>query len=91
MDEKLKFDPKTKILKVRSLNDYVFDLNEPLIKYTYINECLKMNKTPDFLILDNPKLENGHHSSDGGSSSPSTPSDVIINAIAGAFFEKRSF
>ena len=90
MDEKLKFDPKTKILKVRSLNDYVFDLNEPLIKYTYINECLKMNKTPDFLILDNPKLENGHHSSDGGSSSPSTPSDVIINAIAGAFFEKRS-
>ena len=49
-----------------------------------------MNKIPDFLILDNPKLENDHHSSDGGSSSPSTPSDVIINAIAGAFFEKRS-
>ena len=90
MDEKLKFDPKTKILKVRSLNDYVFDLNEPLIKYTYINECLKMNKSPDFLILDNPKLENGSHSSKGESSSPAFPSDVIINTIAGAFFEKRN-
>ena len=58
MDDKIKFEPKTKVLKVRSQNDYVFDLNEPLINYTYINECLKMNKSPEYLILDNPLLMN---------------------------------
>ena len=56
MDDQIKFDPKTKILKVRSQNDYVFDLNEPLINYTYINECLKMNLLPEYIILDNPLL-----------------------------------
>ena len=56
MDNKIKFNPKTKILKVRSQNDYVFDLNEPLGNYTYINECLKMNKSPEYLILDNPLI-----------------------------------
>ena len=56
MDDKIKFEPKTKILKVRSQNDYVFDLNEPLINYTYINECLKMNLLPEYIILDNPLL-----------------------------------
>ena len=56
MDDKLKFDPKIKILKVRSQNDYVFDLNEPLFNYTYVNECLKANTSPDYLILDNPLL-----------------------------------
>ena len=56
MDDKLKFDPKIKILKVRSQNDYVFDLNEPLFNYTYVNESLKTNTSPDYLILDNPLL-----------------------------------
>ncbi len=56
MNNKFAFDPQTKILKVRSQNDYVFDLNQPLINYTYVIECLKMNKSPDYLIIDNPLL-----------------------------------
>ena len=50
----LKIDIESKILKAKSLNDYIFDINEPLINYTYFNECVKLNKTPEYLILDNP-------------------------------------
>ena len=50
----LKIDIGSKILKAKSLNDYIFDVNEPLINFTYFNESVKSNKTPEYLILDNP-------------------------------------
>ena len=52
--KKMKIDIDSKILKAKSLNDYIFDLNEPLINYAYFNECVKLNKVPEYLILDNP-------------------------------------
>ena len=51
-----KFEPKKKILKVLSQNDYIFDVNEPLINYQYINDCVKLNKTAEYLVIDNPTL-----------------------------------
>ena len=54
MIKDLSIDIDSKILKAKSLNDYIFDVKEPLINYTYFNECVKLNKTPDYLILDNP-------------------------------------
>jgi hypothetical protein len=48
------FDIESKILKAKGLNDYIFDVKEPLIYYTYFNECVKLNKTPEYLIIDNP-------------------------------------
>ena len=56
MDIKNKFDPKKKILKVRSLNDYIFDLKEPLINFSYINECIRLNLMAEYLIIDNPEI-----------------------------------
>ena len=50
------FEPKKKILKVLSLNDYIFDVNEPLINFQYINDCVKLNKIAEYLVLDNPAL-----------------------------------
>ena len=35
-----KRDPYKKILKVRSENDYIFNINEPLINFSYLNECV---------------------------------------------------
>ena len=58
LDQNLKFDINKKILKALSLNDYIFDVKEPLINYTYFNECVKLNKPADYLILDNPALIN---------------------------------
>ena len=54
MIKNLNIDINSKILKAKSLNDYIFDVREPLINYTYFNECVKLNKTPEYLILDNP-------------------------------------
>jgi hypothetical protein len=56
VDSKTKLDPKKKILKVRSLNDYIFDIKEPLINFAYINECIRLNLIPEYLIIDNPEL-----------------------------------
>ena len=56
LDQNLNFDVNTKILKALSLNDYIFDVKEPLINYTYFNECVKLNKSAEYLILDNPAL-----------------------------------
>ena len=53
---KNKLNPKKKILKVRSLNDYIFDLKEPLIHFSYLNECIRLNLMPEYLIIDNPEL-----------------------------------
>ena len=55
----LKFEPKKKILKVRSQNDYVFEIYEPLINFEYVNECVKLNKIGEYLVLDNPALSEG--------------------------------
>ena len=56
MNSKYKFDPKKKILKVKGLNDYIFDINEPLINFSYLNECIRLNLVPDYLIINNPEL-----------------------------------
>lgn len=54
MNSNLSFDPKTKILKVKSLNDYILDLKEPLVKFAYINKCVTRNEPADYIIIDNP-------------------------------------
>ena len=55
-DQNMKYDPRSKILKVKGLNDYVFNLKEPLINYSYLNECAKNNKIAEYLIIDNPAM-----------------------------------
>ena len=35
LNKNISFEPEKKILKVRGLNDYIFDINEPLINFTY--------------------------------------------------------
>ena len=54
MSDTLGYDSKKMILKVRSLNDYVFDLVKPMVTCSYINECIKHNKEADYVILPNP-------------------------------------
>ena len=54
MKKDLKININAKILKAKSLNDYIFDVGEPLINYNYFNECVKLNNTPQYLIVDNP-------------------------------------
>ena len=54
MSNTLGYDSKKMILKVRSLNDYVFDLAKPICTCAYINECIKHNKEADYIILPNP-------------------------------------
>jgi hypothetical protein len=54
--KELCFDPNKKILKVGSLNDYVINLDEPIGKFAYINECIKNNLIPEYWIIDNPFL-----------------------------------
>ena len=54
MSDTLGYDSKKMILKVRSLNDYVFDLLKPMCTCTYINECIKHNKEADYVIIQNP-------------------------------------
>ena len=54
MKEGLVIDIKKKILKAKGLNDYIFSVNEPLVNYTYFIECVKLNKIPEYLIVDNP-------------------------------------
>ena len=56
MKKGLVIDINKKILKVKGLNDYIFSVNEPLVNYTYFIECVKLNKTPEYLIIDNPFL-----------------------------------
>ena len=55
---------KKMILKVRLLNDYIFDLSKPICNYSYIHECIKHNKEADYIILNNliyVKDENGNN------------------------------
>ena len=51
------FDIKKKILKVRSLNDYVIHMDIPLSRFAYVNECVVRNTTPEYIILDDPRQE----------------------------------
>ena len=51
-----KYEPKHKILKVLAQNDYIFEVNEPLINFQYINDCVKLNKTAQYIVIDNPSL-----------------------------------
>ena len=48
------YDSNKMILKVRSLNDYIFDINKPIINYTYIVECIRHDLEADYIILENP-------------------------------------
>ena len=57
MNKNWVFEPEKLILKVRSLNDYIFNLETPLINYTYIHECIKHHKEGAYIILKNPSLE----------------------------------
>ena len=54
MSKTLGYDSNKMILKVRSLNDYVFDLNKPMCICTYITECIRHNLEADYIILENP-------------------------------------
>ena len=56
MNKDLEFDPSKKILKVKSLNDYVLHMKYPLSRFAYINECVMRNRTPEYLIMDNPLI-----------------------------------
>ena len=57
MNKNWEFDSDKMILKVRSMNDYIFNINNVLINYTYIHECIKHNKEGEYVILKNPSLE----------------------------------
>ena len=61
MREDLAYESKKMILKVKSLNDYIFDITKPIVSYTYINECIKHNKEADYIILKNPIYENSEN------------------------------
>ena len=52
----LKFDSSKKILKVKSLDDYIFDFNEPLIHYNYLIDCVKYGKEAEYVVIDNPEF-----------------------------------
>ena len=54
MNKDLEFDPSKKILKVKSLNDYVLNMKTPLSQFAYINECVMRNRVPEYIIMDNP-------------------------------------
>ena len=57
LNENLVFDSAKKILKVKSLNDYILNMKTPLSQFAYINDCIINNKTPEYIILDDPILE----------------------------------
>ena len=56
MKKGLVLDIKKKVLKVKGLNDYIFNVNEPFVNYAYFIECVKLNKIPEYLIVDNPLI-----------------------------------
>jgi len=51
------FEVDKMVLKVRSLNDYIFNIDNYMINYSYIHECIKHNKEGEYIILKNPGLE----------------------------------
>ena len=92
MDSKYKFDPKKKILKVRSLNDYIFDMKEPLINFSYLNECIRLNIIPEYLIIDNPELtenNNNIYNSISSSSTSNYDSETNLSSTINTTFKKN--
>ena len=92
MDNKIKLDPKKKILKVRSLNDYIFNIKEPLINFAYINECIRLNIIPEYLIIDNPELVTDNMNTTNTLSSSSTLTDnteMNISSTINTTFKKN--
>ena len=57
MNKNWVFEPDKLILKVRSLNDYIFNMNKHLIDYSYIHECVKHTKDAEYVIIKNPSLD----------------------------------
>ena len=78
LDNSLIFDSSQKILKVRSLNDYVLDMKKPLSQYAYINECVMRNRTPEYIILDDPLIK-GHGVDDLMNSTQNKNETIKIN------------
>jgi hypothetical protein len=78
------YEPKKKILKVLSRNDYIFEVNEALINFQYINDCVKSNKIPEYLVIDNPALlelniqQSGSNNKNNSSSNINTSIDIVI-------------
>ena len=54
INKKLIFEAQDKILKVKNLCDYIFDLDEPLGKFVYIQNTLINNGLVEYKIIDNP-------------------------------------
>ena len=100
----LKYEPRKKILKVLSQNDYIFEINEPMINFQYVNECVKLNKIAEYLVIDNPgMLDNNPQVSSKAFNSPvdanlslgdlnisSAGSDGLRNAKSGGKFILRN-
>ena len=57
MNSEWVFETEKMMLKVRSLNDYIFNIDNPLINYSYIHECIKHNKEAEYIILKNPSID----------------------------------
>ena len=84
----IKFEPRKKILKVRSQNDYVFQVNEPLINFQYVNECVKLNKIAEYLVIDNPGTEGNAQGGQGSKiqnfgNDPNLSADLNLSAAGG--------
>ena len=54
MDKNIMFDPNTKMLKVKSLCDYVINRTTPFIQFAYIVHCFTRNIDPEYIVIDNP-------------------------------------
>ena len=54
MKKKLKFYSSKNILKDKSLSDYIFYLNKPLIHYNCLIGCRKLGKEVEYLVIHNP-------------------------------------
>ena len=54
MSDTLGYDSNKMILKVRSLNDYIFDLKKPICISSYIVECIRHDLEADYIIIENP-------------------------------------
>ena len=78
MREDLAYDSNNMILKVRSLNDYIFDINKPLISFSYISECIKHNKEGEYIILKNPLNEPKQNQEDNNNQNQQENNDVNV-------------
>ena len=57
MNKNWVFESNKMVLKVRSLNDFAFNLDNYMISYSYIHECIKHNIEGEYVILKNPGLD----------------------------------